>query len=82
MTQGTDTSRTTRIIQTLANQGLLTDAHQVEITKLTGGYHNYVYRLRKNIDIDWVIKQYFNANELSEAEALAAELDAFETVWS
>jgi hypothetical protein len=82
MAQDTDTSKTTQIIQTLTNQGLLMDAQQVEISKLTGGYHNYVYHLRKNNDIDWVIKQYLNANKLSEAEALAGELDAFETAWS
>jgi thiamine kinase-like enzyme len=59
-----DTSRTTRIIQSLANQGLLTDTRQIEITKLTGGYHNYVYRLRNNDGIDWVIKQYVTASNV------------------
>ncbi|MFT4606623.1 MAG: thiamine kinase [Gammaproteobacteria bacterium] len=58
MTHDTALSKTSHIIQTLAKQGLLTDTHQVEITKLTGGYHNYVYRLRNNNGIDWVIKQY------------------------
>ena len=49
---------TSRIIQKLVGHGLLANDHQIEMKKLTGGYHNSVYRLRNNNGIDWVIKQY------------------------
>jgi thiamine kinase len=58
MTRNPNSSRTSQIIQTLVNQGLLTDSHHAKITKLTGGYHNFVYRLRHKDGVDWVIKQY------------------------
>ena len=50
--------RTQQIIQSLIKHKLLTRMNQVSITPLTGGYHNYVYRLQTETNIDWVIKQY------------------------
>ena len=49
---------THQIIQTLLSQGLIGQNINVEIKPLTGGYHNYVYRLQADENIDWVIKQY------------------------
>lgn len=89
MTKETDLPRSNSIIQSLANQGLLTDTHPIEITKLTGGDHNFVYRLRNNDGIDWVINQcvtdcdvpLFSALPDHEIETLAGELSASETTW-
>ncbi len=51
-------SRTDQIIQTLQTQGLIGQNISAEIKPLKEGYHNYVYRLQADENIDWVIKQY------------------------
>ena len=64
MNKNDEPSNTTNIIKTLINHGLLDNEHHIDIKKLTGGYHNYVYRLRNNDGIDWVIKQYVTHSDV------------------
>ena len=51
-------SRPDNIVQSLIQHGLIQSTDEIRIKPLTGGYHNYVYRLQSGEYIDWVVKQY------------------------